>query len=77
MKKRLNYYDLICDEITLFTRKALSYRDAKAWANRKDKAYKKIVPRGRIFDRLHKQEWSVLVKRVNNIEPAKWQEIKT
>jgi len=61
MKKRNSYYDVICNEITAYTKKSLAYGNATAWANKKDKAYKKIVPRGKVFSRLHKQEWSAAV----------------
>ena len=76
MKKRSCYYDKICIEISIYTKKALSYGNAKAWSNKKDKAYRKIVPRGKVFDRLHKQEWGALTKLVNDIS-TKWQKIKT
>lgn len=76
MKKRNSYYDLICSELNIFSDPALAYGDTKAWANKKDKAYKKIVPRGKVFDRLHKQEWNAVVKMVNNLS-TKWQKIET
>ena len=76
MKKRSCYYDKICIEISIYTKKALSYGNAKAWANRKTKAFKKIVPRGKVFSRLHKQEWNAIVKLVSNLQ-TKWQKIKT
>jgi len=76
MKKRSCYYDKICIEISIYTKKALSYGNAKAWSNKKDKAYRKIVPRGKVFDRLHKQEWGALTKLVNDIS-TKWQKIET
>lgn len=62
MKKRNSYYDVICNEITAYTKKSLAYGNATAWANKKDKAYKKIVPRGKVFSRLHKQEWQAMTK---------------
>jgi hypothetical protein len=76
MKKRNSYYDVICGEISVFTRKSLAHGDSRAWANKKDKAYKKIVPRGKVFDRLHKQEWNAVVKMVNNLS-TKWKKIET
>ena len=76
MKKRNSYYDVVCNEITAYTKKALAYRNPKAWANKKDKAYKKIVPRGKVFSRLHKQEWNAVVKVAKSLS-TKWQKIET
>ncbi len=60
MKKRNSYYDMVCDEINTYTKKSLAYKNVKAWKNKKDKAFKKIVPRGKVFNRLHKQEWRIM-----------------
>ncbi|WP_297926049.1 hypothetical protein [uncultured Agitococcus sp.] len=76
MKKRNSYYDVICNEITAYTKKSLAYGNATAWANKKDKAYKKIVPRGKVFSRLHKQEWNAVVKVAKSLS-TKWQKIET
>lgn len=76
MKKRNSYYDVICGEISVFTRKSLAHGDSRAWANKKDKAYKKIVPRGKVFSRLHKQEWNAVVKVAKSLS-TKWQKIET
>ena len=76
MKKRNSYYDVICSELNTFSDPALAYGNTKAWANRKAKAFKKIVPRGKVFSRLHKQEWNAIVKLVSNLQ-TKWQKIET
>ena len=58
-------------------KKSLAYGNATAWANKKDKAYKKIVPRGgKVFSRLHKQEWSAVVKVAKSLS-TKWQKIES
>ena len=80
MKKRNSYYDVICNEITAYTKKSLAYGNATAWASKKDKAYKKIVPRGKVFSRLHKQEWRILWDSLLRLEDSlstKWQKIET
>jgi hypothetical protein len=76
MKKRHSYYDVICSELNIFNDPALAYGNTKAWANRKAKAYKKIVPRGKVFSRLHKQEWNAVVKAAKSLS-TKWQKIET
>ena len=80
MKKRNSYYDLICSELNIFSDPALAYGDTKAWANRKAKAFKKIVPRGKVFSRLHEQEWRILWDSLLRLEDSlstKWQKIET
>lgn len=80
MKNRKSYYDLICSELNIFSDPALAYGDTKAWANRKAKAYKRIVPRGKVFLRIHAQEWSILWDSLLALEAgmqAKWQKIET
>ena len=76
MKKRHSYYDVICSELNKFNDPALAYGNTKAWANRKAKAYKKIVPRGKVFSMLHKQEWNAVVKAAKSLS-TKWQKIET
>lgn len=76
MKKRNSYYDLICSELNIFSDPALAYGNTKAWANRKAKAFKRIVPRGKVFSRLHKQEWDALVEMVKGLS-TKLQKIET
>ena len=76
MKKRNSYYDLICSELNIFSDHALAYGNTKAWANRKAKAFKRIVPRGKVFSRLHKQEWNALVEMVKGLS-TKFQKIET
>ena len=80
MKKRHSYYDVICSELDKFNDPALNYGNTKAWANRKAKAYKRIVPRGKVFLRIHAQEWSILWDSLLRLEDdmrAKWQKIET
>ena len=76
MKKRHSYYDVICSELNKFNDPALNYGNTKAWANRKAKAFKRIVPRGKVFSRLHKQEWNALVEMVKGLS-TKLQKIET
>ena len=80
MKKRHSYYDVICSELNIFNDHALAYGNTKAWANRKAKAFKRIVPRGKVFSRLHKQEWRILWDSLLRLEDSlstKWQKIET
>ena len=80
MKKRNSYYDLICSELNKFNDPALAYGNTKAWANRKAKAYKRIVPRGKVFLRIHAQEWNILwgsLLRVEDSLSTKWKKIET
>lgn len=80
MKKRHSYYDVICSELNIFSDPALAYGNTKAWANRKAKAFKRIVPRGKVFLRFHAQECSILWDSLLRLEDSlstKWQKIET
>ena len=80
MKKRNSYYDVICSELNIFSDPALVYGNTKAWSNRKAKAFKRVVPRGKVFSRLHKQEWRILWDSLLRLEDSlstKWQKIET
>lgn len=75
-----SYYDVICGEISVFSDPALNYGNTKAWVNRKAKAYKRIVPRGKVFLRIHAQEWRILWDSLLRLEDSlstKWQKIET
>ena len=62
MKTQNSYTDNINKALGEYSRKAFAYRDAKAWDNRKAKAYKRIVPRGKVFKMLMNQEWQATTK---------------
>lgn len=76
MKKRNSYYDVLCANLNNFSKPALAYRNPKAWDNRKAKAFKKIVPRGKVFLRLHKQEWNLLWGSLLRIESSMVREME-
>ena len=67
MKMQNSYTETINSTLGDYSKKAFLYRDAKAWDNRKAKAYKRIVPRGRVFKRLMNQEWQAITKPLFNI----------
>ena len=62
MKMQNSYTDNINKALGEYSRKAFAYRDPKAWDNRKAKAYKRIVPRGKVFKMLMNQEWQAMTK---------------
>ena len=67
MKMQNTYTNKINCALGDYSRKAFAYRDAKAWDNRKAKAYKHIVPRGKVFKRLMQQEWQAITKPLFDI----------
>lgn len=67
MKMRNSYTDKINEHLGEYSRKAFLFGDGKAWDNRKEKAYNRIVPRGKVFKRLIAQEWQAITKPLFDI----------
>ena len=63
-----SYYNEICGELDKFNGPALKYGDTRAWVNRKAKADKRILPRGKVFSRLDKQEWNIFWASILELE---------
>lgn len=68
----MDYMKKISEGLQVYSKKAFKYGDAKAWDNRKGKAWKVCTPRGRVYRRLMQQEWQAitmpLIKMVKDFE---------
>jgi len=68
----MNYMENMGKDLQAYSKKALKYGDAKAWDNRKGKAWKVCTPRGKVYRELMQQEWQTLtlplIKMVKDFE---------
>mgnify|MGYP003440393531 FL=1 len=68
----MSYMENIGKVLQAYSKKAFEYGDAKAWDNRKGKAWKRCTPTGKVYRRLMRQEWQAatlpLFEAVKNLE---------
>lgn len=59
----MSYMENIGEVLQAYSKKAFKYGCAKAWDNRKGKAWKRCTSRGKVYRRLINQEWQTVTSQ--------------